>query len=153
MKVKMKVKNKKRRFIMTLVKWNPARSLFWGNDTDLLDRYFTRDYAWTPAVDIEEDEKQYLVTMDLPGLDKKEVDIKLDGDVLTISGEKKDEKQENGKNYHRLERYYGKFERSFRLNEDVNKEQIEANFKNGVLRIALPKVEKAQPKQIQVKVS
>jgi HSP20 family protein len=138
---------------MTLVKWNPVRSLIWGNDMDLFDRYFTRENLWTPAVDIEEDEKQYLVTMDLPGLDKKEVDIKLDGDVLTISGEKKDEKKENGKNYHCLERYYGKFERSFRLSENVNTEQIDANFKNGVLRIALPKIEKAKPKQIQVKVS
>jgi len=138
---------------MTLVKWNPVRSLFWGNDMDLFNHYFTRENLWTPAVDIEEDEKQYLVTMDLPGLDKKEVDIKLDGDLLTISGEKKDEKKENGKNYHRMERYYGKFERSFHLNDDINKEQIDANFKNGVLRIALPKVEKAKPKQIQVKVS
>ena len=138
---------------MTLVKWNPVRSLFWGNDADLFDRYFERESYWTPAVDIEEDEKHYMVTMDLPGLDKKEVDIKLENDVLTISGEKKSEKQEKGKNYHRMERYYGKFERSFRLSDDVRKDMIEANFKNGVLRISLPKSEKAQPKQIEVRVN
>jgi HSP20 family protein len=138
---------------MTLVKWNPARSLFWHNDTDLFDRYFERDTFWAPAVDIEEDDKAYLVTMDLPGLDKKEVDIKLDGDALTVSGEKKNEKNEKGKNYHRIERSYGKFQRSFRLNDDVNREQIEAKFKNGVLHLTLPKAEKAQPKQIEVKVS
>jgi len=138
---------------MNLVKWNPARSLFWGNDSELLDRYFDREAYWTPAVDIEEDEKYYLLTMDLPGLDKKEVDIKLDGEVLTVSGEKKEEKKETNKNYHRIERYYGKFQRSFRLNDDVNREQIEANFKNGVLRLSLPKTEKALPKQIEVKVN
>jgi HSP20 family protein len=138
---------------MNLVKWNPARNLFWGNDADLFDRPFTRENLWTPAVDIEEDEKHYLVTMDLPGLDKKEVDIKLNGDVLTVSGEKKNEVKEEGKNYHRLERFYGKFQRSFRLNNDVNREQIEATFKNGVLRLSLPKTEKAQPKQIEVKVN
>jgi HSP20 family protein len=138
---------------MNLVKWNPARSLFWGNDADLFDRYYSQESVWSPAVDIAEDEKQYLITMDLPGLDKKEVAIKLENDVLTVSGEKKEEKKEDNKNYHRVERYYGKFERSFRLNEDVNREQIEANFKNGVLRLSLPKAEKALPKQIEIKVS
>lgn len=137
---------------MTLVKWNPARSLFWGNNADLFDRYFERDSYWTPAVDIEEDDKQYMVSVDLPGLDKKEVDIKIENDVLTISGEKKSEQKQEGKNYHRTERYYGKFERSFRLSDDVNKELIEANFKNGVLHISLPKSEKAKPRQIEVKV-
>ena len=143
---------------MTLVKWKPARSLF-DFDTNMVDEFFRTNWLnerkhtnWMPAVDIEEDDNAYNFFIELPGLEKNDVNISLHDDVLTIKGEKKIEKKEEDKNYHCYERRYGKFERSFRLNNDVIVEKIDATFKNGVLTVSLPKAEIAKPKEIEVKV-
>lgn len=108
---------------------------------------------WSPLVDIEESEKEYLIKAELPEVKKEDVKISVQEDVLTISGERKSEKEEKGKKYHRVERCYGSFARSFTLPEDADGTKVSAEYKDGVLRIHLPKSEKAKPKAIEVKVA
>lgn len=108
---------------------------------------------WSPLVDITEDEKEYLIKAELPEVKKEEVKITVQDDVLTISGERKYEKEEKGKKYHRVERAYGSFVRSFTLPEDADGTKVAAEFKDGVLKVHLPKSEKAKPKSIEVTVS
>jgi len=108
---------------------------------------------WSPLVDITEDESEYLVKAELPELKKEEIKINVHDDVLSISGERKYEKEEKGKKYHRVERAYGSFMRSFTLPEDADGSKVKAEYKDGVLTIHLPKLEKAKPKAIEVKVS
>jgi len=143
---------------MTLVKWKPAHSLFNFNE-NMFDDFFRTNWQnerrhsnWMPAVDIEEDDNGYKFFVELPGMEKEDVNITLHQDILTIKGEKKFEKNDDSKNYHCYERRYGKFERSFRLNSDVLVDKIDANFKNGVLTVTLPKAEISKPKEIEVKV-
>jgi len=108
---------------------------------------------WSPLVDITEDEKEYLVKAELPEMKKEEIKINVQDDVLSISGERQCEKEEKGKKYHRVERAYGSFMRSFTLPEDADGSKINAEYKDGVLKVHLPKSEKAKPKAIEVKVS
>jgi HSP20 family protein len=108
---------------------------------------------WSPLVDITEDEKEYLVKADLPEMKKEAIKINLHDDVLSISGDRQYEKEEKGKKYHRVERAYGSFMRSFTLPEDADGSKINAEYKDGVLKVHLPKSEKAKPKAIEVKVS
>jgi HSP20 family protein len=108
---------------------------------------------WSPVVDITEDEKEYLIKAELPEMKKEDVKLTVQDDVLTISGERKYEKEEKGKKYHRVERAYGSFMRSFTLPEDADGSKIAAEYKDGVLKVRLPKAEKAKPKAIEVKVS
>jgi len=146
---------------MTLVRWRPARNFFNFSDEfdNIVDHFFNpkqmesriRD-GWMPSVDIEENDNAYIVTMELPGLAKNDVKISFRDEVLTISGEKKYEKKEDEKNYHRYERSFGKFERSFRVHSDILVDKIDAGFKDGVLTVNLPKAEIAKPKEIEVKV-
>jgi HSP20 family protein len=104
--------------------------------------------AWIPAADIYESENELLVTLDLPGIDPKMVEVRVENNVLTIRGERKlDEKQNN---FHRVERSYGPFGRAFTLSTAVDAEKIQATYKAGVLSIALPKAEAAKPKRIQI---
>jgi len=107
---------------------------------------------WAPLVDIVEDEKEYLIKADLPEIKKEEIKIAVQNEVLTITGERKYEKEEKGKKYHRVERAYGSFARSFSLPEDADATRVAAEFKDGVLKVHLPKSEKAKPKSIEVKV-
>jgi len=107
---------------------------------------------WTPAVDIAEHDDQYVVKVELPGVSKDEVKITLESNILTIRGEKKQEKETKKENYHRVERSYGSFQRSFTLPTTVKSDKIDASYNNGVLTVALPKAEEAKPKQIEVKV-
>lgn len=107
---------------------------------------------WAPLVDIVEDEKEYLIKADLPEIKKEEVKVAVQDDVLTITGERKYEKEEKGKKYHRVERAYGSFARSFSLPEDADASKVNAEFKDGVLKVHLPKSEKAKPKSVEVKV-
>ena len=143
---------------MNLVKWNPTRNLWSWND-DLFktffneDRYLARNSdVYYPAVDIEEIEDAYRVFIELPGMEKKDIKISFQDDVLTISGEKKDQKEDKDRNYHYFERRFGKFERSFRIHTDVIEDKIDAGFKDGVLTVDMPKAEIAKPKEIEVKV-
>ena len=108
---------------------------------------------WTPLVDITEDDKEYLIKAELPEVKKEEVKITVENGLLTISGERRIEKEEKGKRYHRVERAYGSFIRSFSLPDDADGHKVNADFKDGVLRVHLAKSEQAKPKQIEVKVS
>jgi HSP20 family protein len=108
---------------------------------------------WSPLVDIEENEKEYLIKAELPEIKKEDVKVTVENDVLTIAGERKFEKEEKGKKYHRIERSYGSFVRSFALPEDSDGTKVSAEYKDGVLCIHLPKSEKAKPKAIEVKVA
>jgi len=147
---------------MTLIKYNPARSLFdlRSNVDRLFEEFFSPDrkiwpessLAVVPAVDLEENDDAFMITAELPGMDKKDIHITFENNVLSISGEKKAEKEMKEENFHRLERSYGKFQRSFELPGYVDREKIDADYKDGVLTITIPKAEEAKPKQIEVKV-
>jgi HSP20 family protein len=108
---------------------------------------------WSPLVDIEESEKEYLIKAEVPEIKKEDMKIAVQDDVLSISGERKSEKEDKGKKYHRVERCYGSFVRSFTLPEDADGTKVTAEYKGGVLYLHLPKSEKAKPKAIEVKVS
>jgi HSP20 family protein len=108
---------------------------------------------WSPLVDITEDEKEYVIKAEIPEMKKDDIKISVQDDVLSISGERKYEKEEKGKKYHRVERAYGSFMRSFTLPEDADGSKVNAEYKDGVLKIHLPKSEKAKPKAIEVKVA
>lgn len=109
--------------------------------------------AWTPAVDIFEGENNYVIKLELPEVSREDVKVNLHERTLTISGERKIENEDKRDAYHRIERSYGQFYRSFTLPPNVNPEAINAQFKDGVLRLTLPKREEAKPKQIDVQIS
>ncbi len=108
---------------------------------------------WAPLVDIAEDEHEYLLKVELPEVHKDDVKVTVEGGTLTIAGERKAEKEEKGRKFHRVERYYGRFVRSFSIPDDAEADHVKAEFKDGLLRVHLAKSEKARPKQIEVKVS
>jgi HSP20 family protein len=108
--------------------------------------------AWAPAVDVYEDGSAFMIHADLPGVGKDDVKVNLDDNVLSISGERKIENEEKRDGYHRVERSYGQFYRSFTLPPNVDVAAINAEFRDGVLRLTLPKKEEAKPKQIEVKI-
>jgi len=142
---------------MTLVRWSPWRELediHRGLSRILDDVSFggvTETERWVPAVDIRETDDALLVQAELPGIDKKDVKVEVKDGVLTISGERKYEKDVKEENVHRIERSYGKFVRSFALPTNVDTERVDATMKNGILEIRLPKQESAKPKAITVK--
>jgi len=108
---------------------------------------------WVPMVDIAEDDKEYLIKAEIPEVDKKDVKVTVQDGVLTIQGERKQEKEEKDKRFHRVERSYGTFVRTFSLPEDVAEDRMKAEFKDGVLLIHLPKTEKPKPKAVEIKVA
>lgn len=118
-----------------------------------LPRLSSAGWPVAPAIDLAEKEKEYEITAELPGLDEKDVEIRLSNNTLTIKGEKKEEREENQKDYYLSERRYGSFYRSFQLPEGVEAEKIEANFAKGVLTVKLPKTAAAQKaeKKISIK--
>ncbi|MFC1535155.1 Hsp20/alpha crystallin family protein [Thermodesulfobacteriota bacterium] len=128
--------------------------------SDLFDHFFegwnlpslsNEENTWVPAFDITENEKEYLITAELPGIDAKDVDVTLSEGILSVKGEKKHEKEDKGKDFHRIERRYGSFHRSFRIPGRVETEKVDANFKDGVLKLTLPKAEGSETKKIEVK--
>ncbi len=118
-----------------------------------LERDWTKKFVAAPAVDVSETEKAYEITAELPGIDQKNVEVNLANGGITIKGEKKEESEEKKKDYYVSERRYGSFERYFDLPEGVDAEKIEATFKNGVLKVTLPKTAEAQKpaKKVEVK--
>lgn len=123
----------------------------------LFDEFFgdrrrgVADSQWMPAVDVSENESQMVVRAELPGMTHDDIEIQLQDNVLTLTGEKKQEqKQEEGENFHRIERSYGRFSRSFTLSADITQEDIKATFKDGVLEITLPKPAEVKPKKITI---
>jgi len=105
---------------------------------------------WYPAVDVKEDDKAFYVTADLPGLKKEDINISLEGNRLTISGEREFSREEKKENYHFMERGYGKFTRSFTVPSTVDADKIKASYKDGVLTIELPKKEEVKPKKVEI---
>jgi len=149
---------------MALVRWDPFREL--EEVSDRLNRMFARPAAraangketmivadWTPSVDISETEGEYQIKAEIPDVKKEDVKVTVEDGVLTIQGERKYEKEEKGKKYHRIERSYGSFVRTFSLPDVIEEEKVKAEFKDGVLNLHLPKSEKAKPKAIEVKVA
>ncbi len=124
------------------------------------DRFFSRPFsadvtsAWTPEVDVREAKDELVLSAELPGLETKDVSVSVENSVLTIGGEKRQEFETTNDEgqVHIAERHYGRFERSFRLPQTVDAEKIDAKFKDGVLTVALPKVEAAKPRKIEVRV-
>lgn len=108
---------------------------------------------WSPLVDITEDEKEYLIKVELPDMKKEDVRLTVEHDVLAISGERKFEKEGKGRKYHRVERVYGSFVRSFSLPEDADGSKVSADYKDGVLHVHLEKSQKAKSKAIEIKVA
>lgn len=151
---------------MALVKWNPAKELMnmerefnkmlnslstrFGITTEADDEL--ENAVWMPLTDILEEDDKYILNMDLPGIEKKDVKISYANGQLTVSGERKQEKEKKGTTYHRIERAFGKYYRSFNLPEKILEDKIEAEFKDGALTITIPKAEEARPKEIEVKV-
>ena len=147
---------------MRLVKWKPAAGLpvYHDHFERMFDDFFgvnrrrmdLQNFDWTPRVNVEEKEELFEITAEVPGMKKDEIDIEVQDGVLTIRGERKFEKEENGTNYHICERSYGTFQRAFTLPENVREDNIEAEYKDGILRLALPKAEPQKPKEIKVEV-
>lgn len=142
---------------MTLVRWDPFRELSSvGHLGRFMDRFPdwnqspTTTAAWAPNVDIFENENELLVKAELPGIDPKNVELNVENNVLTISGERKLEFEDKRENYHRVERAYGTFSRSFSLPRLIDENKIEADYKDGVLTVHVPKHERAKPKQIRI---
>src|SRR3989441_11502162 len=147
----------------TLTRWEPLREMeeFQNRLSTLFGRPSRRTNGreeitlpeWTPLADITEDEKEYLIKAELPELKREDVKVTVENGVLTISGERKFEKEEKKKKYHRVERGYGSFVRSFSLPDGADANKVKAEFKNGRLTIHLAKNESAKPKQIEVNVA
>lgn len=110
------------------------------------------DEIWAPRVDISETDKNFQIKVEVPGIKRDDVKISVEDNTLTIKGERKEEKQEEGRKFHRMECYYGSFERQFALPPNINQEKIDASFKDGVLVLDLPKKEVEKPKQVEVKI-
>ena len=155
----------------TLVRWDPFRTR-WNplNEREDVERRLalmlgTREAPghggkeamtvaqWSPLVDITEDEKEYLIKVELPDVKKEDVRLTVENEVLAISGERTFEKEEKGKKYHRIERAYGSFVRSFSLPEDADGSKVSADYKDGMLHVHLPKSQKAKPKAIEITVT
>ena len=107
---------------------------------------------WSPLVDITEDDHEWLIKAELPEVTKDQIKVSVEGGVLAIAGERKLEKQEEDRKYHRIERAYGSFLRSFTLPEGADGSKVSAEFREGVLKVHLPKSEKVKPKSVEVKV-
>lgn len=142
---------------MTLVRRNPYRNLVTlPRDLDEFFRGFgyneshETDCVWRPNVDIVENEKNYELYAELPGIKKEDLNIKVEKGHLILSGEKKASNEQENKNVYYSERTYGKFQRSFRLSDEVKSDDIKAKFSDGVLRIEIPKAEKEKPKEISI---
>jgi HSP20 family protein len=145
---------------MALTRWDPFREL--NIMQDRMNRMFddagrgwrgdepASTTTWSPAVDIYETEGEIMVQAELPGVDRKDIALNLEKNVLTLKGERHFEKETKQENYHRIERAYGGFSRSFSIPAIVDEEKIRADYKDGILKISLPKKEQVKPKQIQI---
>jgi HSP20 family protein len=153
--------------IMAIVRWEPFRDLV--SIQDRMNRLFDEAFrggsrpgsgdeewslsSWAPAVDIFEQDGTIVLKAELPGVDPKDVDVRVENNVLTLRGERKLDNEVQKESYHRVERAYGSFSRSFTLPTVVDTEKIKADYRDGVLRVNLPKREEAKPKQISINVA
>ena len=145
-----------------LTRWDPLRDL--ATMQNRLNRFVREPYnpegpeealtttSFAPPVDIYEDEHSIAVKMEVPGIDEKDIDVRIESNTLTVHGERKIEKEEKEENFRRVERQYGSFTRSFTLPDTVDTGQVQANYDKGMLKISLAKKAEAKPKQIKVNV-
>ena len=147
---------------MSIVRWSPFRDMLGIQDemNRLFNAYFSRSsdpegksLVWHPFVDIFETDDEIKVVAEVPGMNKEDIKVSIQDNVLTISGEKKQDVEDTSKNYHRIERAWGTFERSFSLPMAVKVDKVNAAYKDGILTITLPKSEEAKPKEIDVSVT
>jgi len=146
---------------MALVRWSPVRSGFTPQQelSRFVDDFFGRRFdfegstTWQPVVDVEETPEAYHVRTELPGLRLEDIKITVADNALSIRGEKRREEEKKGTTYHRVERVYGSFERSFSLGHAVAADKIEATYRDGVLEVCIPKAEEAKAREIQVKIA
>jgi HSP20 family protein len=157
---------KELKIMKTLTKWNPFQEMeevqnrlsrFFGGFPTLPIRFPKNGEKvklpdWSPLVDIVEDDQEYLFKADLPEMKKDDVKVTIENGILYISGERKFEKEEKKRKFHRLERFFGTFKRTFTVPEDADATKIVAEFHDGVLQVHLPKIPMAKPKAIEVKV-
>ena len=139
----------------TLSIWNPIHNmdeLFHNRLASVLGGEGLESAAWSPVVDIEETDKNYMIRAELPGLDKDKVKVSVEDGVLMLSGERNLERKVEGKTFHRVERSHGTFSRSFTLPEDADAEKVNANYRDGLLEVSVTKREDAKPKAIEVRV-
>jgi HSP20 family protein len=150
---------------MAIVRWEPFRDLL--SLQERMNRLFDESFrgargtdedwalggSWAPAVDIYEHDGNIVLKAELPGVDPKDVDVRVENNTLTLRGERKHDQEVKRENYHRVERSYGSFTRSFTLPNVVDTNNIKAEYKDGVLRMTLPTREEAKPKQISISVS
>jgi len=146
---------------MAITRWDPFRDLSilqermnrvfedaavrgWKNDEP------SSTTSWSPAVDIYETDSEIMVQAELPGVDRKDIALQLENNVLTLKGDRRFEKETNQENYHRIERSYGGFSRAFTIPTIVDEDKIRADYKDGILKIALPKKEQVKAKQIKI---
>jgi HSP20 family protein len=146
---------------MAITRWDPFRDLSilqermnrvfedaavrgWKNDEP------SATTSWSPAVDIYETDSEIMVQAELPGVDRKDIALQLENNVLTLKGDRRFEKETNQENYHRIERSYGGFSRAFTIPTIVDEDKIRADYKDGILKIALPKKEQVKAKQIKI---
>lgn len=144
-------------FTQTLERWEPFRDLadIQAEMDRLFDTFFSRpvrvgNQVWAPFVDVYETKDELVVSAELPGINEKEIQVTMTGDLLTIKGERSQEREMKDENYHRLERFYGKFERNIPIPVPVQSNKIKATYRNGVLEIHLPKAEEVKPKEIKI---
>jgi len=145
---------------MAIIKYSPIREMM--GLSDRLNRMFEEmsgfnpdtelTGSWSPAVDVSESETAIEIKADLPGMTETDIDVTVENNTLTIKGERKFENEDKRENYHRIERQYGSFYRSFQLPNTVDVTKINADFKNGILELALPKREETKPKKISINV-
>lgn len=141
---------------MTIMKYaQPDTELFGKRFSDIMDEFFNdavanRRNSFSPGIDVSETEKQFIIDVELPGVDKKDIDLNIENNRLTISGERKFSREEDGKQYHRVESHYGTFTRSLQLPENINPDSINAAYKDGILNISIDKSEEKLKKQIKI---
>lgn len=146
---------------MAIVKYNPFRELRTMQEqmNRMLDMAWNREFGeelkegvWQPPVDIYEDENSVIIKAEVPDVDQKDIEVRIEGNTLTIRGERKHSSEVKKENYYRVERYFGQFQRSFSLPQTINQDKVEASCDKGILTIILPKREETKPKQISVKI-
>jgi HSP20 family protein len=148
---------------MNLVRWDPFRQLddlsnqlgrFLGARTDMPAGPIADAFAaWAPAIDVQETDNEYLVKAELPEVKREDVKVSVEDGVLALEGERRQEKEEKGKKFHRIERNYGKFVRRMAVPTDVDEQKVAAEFRDGVLNVHLPKAPAAKPRSVTVKIN
>jgi len=144
---------------MVITRWQPYRNNALQNRLNTLFGEFNESdsqlttAAFVPAVDVFEDEKKVVLKLEVPGIEEKDLDVSVEKNTLTVKGERKFESEEKEENFHRIERRYGSFFRSFTLPSTVDTEQVQASYNAGVLKLELAKKPEAQPKQIKINVA